>query len=417
MSLVYLYLVELLIRPQDWFSLTLGWPTHWLLVIPGFLLGILNSSNRASLFKSPESKLLAMYIGFVFVTTLVNVGYWHARTEFLSILKVGAIFYMLYLLLDEEKKVQKTLICFLILGVLLSEHAIQQAITGTGWAGIGLDPKYTEIRVRWLGVWDGSNSFGLLLGIILPICLEITFSNPVILFRLTNLGFSLMIFAGIYYTNSRGSVLAVICGLVFYVFSRCRLRNAIVILLCIFIFAGGALPSRMRDIKSGDDSVKERSWAWEQGIRMFRNHPIIGIGKGQYIKYEEQGMVAHNNYVQVFSETGLVGFFLFISFLWFPLKRSFKLQWKKRQTILKEFDMLRVINTSFVVFLAGTFFISMENDILSVLLALTSATTFQVLKEEGRTFEKIQKADIAGIIICMVAIYSAVWLIAIKEII
>ena len=71
----------------------------------------------------------------------------------------------------------------------------------------------------------------------------------------------------------------------------------------------------------------------------------------------------------------------------------------------------------FVVFLAGTFFISMENDILSILLALTSCITLQALKEEGKNFEKIQKADIAGIIICMVTIYSAVWLIAIKEII
>jgi O-antigen ligase len=395
----------------------LGWPTHWLLIIPAFLFGFMYSSNKESLLKSPESKILAVYIGYIFITTFINVGYWHAREEFLKILKAGSIFYMFYLLLDDGKKVQKTLICFLILGVLLSEHAIQQAITGTGWAGIGLDPKYTEIRAKWLGIWDGSNSFGLLLGIILPIGLEIAFNHHVTLFRLASLVFSLMISAGIYFTNSRGSILAVICGLVFYVFSRWKLKQSIVIVLCMFVFAGALLPSRMGEIDTRDSSVRQRSWVWEQGIRMLKSNPIIGVGKGQFAKHNEDRILAHNNYVQVFSETGLVGYFVFISFLWFPLKRSFKLQWKKKQTISKKFDMLRVINTSFVVFLAGTFFISMENDILSILLALTSCITLQALKEEGKNFEKIQKADIAGIIICMVTIYSAVWLIAIKEII
>jgi O-antigen ligase len=394
-----------------------GWPTHWLIVLPAFAFGWLRSSNRATLFKSPESKLLIAYICFIFITTFINEGYLTGREMFMKTLKVGSIFFMLYLIMDGRPKILRTLICLLILGTALGLHAIQQATTGIGWAGVALDPNYTDIRVRWLGVWDGSNGFGLLLGVILPIGIEIVMSHRKSFMRVLSCVSVGIILVSIYFTNSRGSIVAVICGMAFYGFSRLNKKQAVGIFLCLFMVAGVLLPSRMSQLDTDDSSFRERKWAWEQAIRTFKKHPVIGVGKGQYTKHNEQGIQAHNNYIQILAETGVIGYFLFTAFLWFPLKRSFMLQWRNRKKDYTQFNMLRIINTSFVIFLCGTFLIVMENDLIMILLALATCLVKTGIKDSPAIEERIQKIDILGILGCMIIFYAAVWLIAVKEII
>ena len=102
--------------------------------------------------------------------------------------------------------------------------------------------------------------------------------------------------------------------------------------VALFVFllflppVSGLITSRIRTIASfGYGANKVRLLRWATALTMFMRHPIIGCGYGSFAltfvndpllqgEYVSQfGMGAHNKYLQVLAETGLVGF---IAWMW-----------------------------------------------------------------------------------------------------
>lgn len=80
-------------------------------------------------------------------------------------------------------------------------------------------------------------------------------------------------------------------------------------------------------------SNKERVYMWKAAIEMFKEHPIAGVGKGNWGKEAKENYFprfknewpvfgahahAHNSYLTWLAETGIIGLILFLSF-WFSL--------------------------------------------------------------------------------------------------
>ncbi len=75
-----------------------------------------------------------------------------------------------------------------------------------------------------------------------------------------------------------------------------------------------------------------RFWLWPTIISLVVRYasPIIGAGPVGYYPYivtlyPDQGMSAHNNYVDIFAETGIIGFLLFIGILAMVLRTGWRL--------------------------------------------------------------------------------------------
>jgi O-Antigen ligase len=106
-------------------------------------------------------------------------------------------------------------------------------------------------------------------------------------------------------TESRGGqiVFAAVLGLFFM--RRFRMWGVLLGALSVFpiLLWGG------RSGAEADASAMERVEAWYEGITMFRDHPLIGVGPLQFV--EHHALTAHNAYVLVAAEQGFVGLFLF----------------------------------------------------------------------------------------------------------
>jgi O-antigen ligase len=63
------------------------------------------------------------------------------------------------------------------------------------------------------------------------------------------------------------------------------------------------------EISSGD--LSGRTAIWREGLAVFAAHPLIGIGSGAYPSAIESGRSAHNSFLQVSTELGMIGFLLF----------------------------------------------------------------------------------------------------------
>ncbi|QFY72025.1 hypothetical protein CEQ83_05695 [Priestia megaterium] len=90
------------------------------------------------------------------------------------------------------------------------------------------------------------------------------------------------------------------------------------------------------DIKTGNFNSRQN--AWEGGMQIFRDHPILGVGIGAFrttanIKYGID-MVAHNIYVSVLGETGMIGLVLLLSILLILVRGVMRLNYSDKKFLL-----------------------------------------------------------------------------------
>ena len=219
----------------------------------------------------------------------------------------------------------------------------------------------------------------------------------------------------IYYTNSRGAVLAFVCGLIYYYHRKLMSRYTPVMLALlglVFVLA----PSRMTEVSSEEESARERTWLWEQGLEMLRDNPVLGVGRGMFAPSTELKLLAHNNFVQNFAELGYTGFFIFISIMWFTFKGTYMIAEKlPAASELKAYA--RMCGVILVMYSAATFFVVMELDLFYFVLGLASSV-YLIGRRQEESIPPLQYGllDLKFVVAGMIIIQSAVWLAAVKHI-
>lgn len=166
------------------------------------------------------------------------------------------------------------------------------------------------------------------------------------LLRLAAAGAALLCALGLFITFSRGGLVALACAMVAGLFVAGRWRPMIattmtcVALLGIAYFALFA-PQSSRDRITKIDGGTGRTDIWRVGGRMVSAHPVRGVGSGNFqlvsahylllkpgaIKGEffiDKPKVAHNMYLHVLAELGIVGLSLFGAMLAFALTCAFR---------------------------------------------------------------------------------------------
>jgi O-antigen ligase len=80
---------------------------------------------------------------------------------------------------------------------------------------------------------------------------------------------------------------------------------------------------------TGASTFEGRVDAWQRGIHEWHKVPLTGVGPGTYavvgLAPGERERVAHNTFVSVLVETGIVGFALYFAFWALALRRIFRM--------------------------------------------------------------------------------------------
>jgi hypothetical protein len=71
-----------------------------------------------------------------------------------------------------------------------------------------------------------------------------------------------------------------------------------------------AFSGRQMALDVSDDTGLTRLQIWREGLVLFSQAPLLGIGQGQYA--DEAGMVAHNSFLHCYTELGMFGGTLFL---------------------------------------------------------------------------------------------------------
>jgi len=153
---------------------------------------------------------------------------------------------------------------------------------------------------------------------------------------LSRLGLSValvILVTGLAATQSRGGLLAAAGALVAsLVIMRGRRRYVLLVVGVIVVIGGlwfSSNPAALQRVTSSDQGGNGRTELWAVAWRMGADHPLVGVGLNNYLvrspEYArdvgtlrfaeliaERPHVAHNAYLQLFAETGLIGLALFL---------------------------------------------------------------------------------------------------------
>ena len=146
------------------------------------------------------------------------------------------------------------------------------------------------------------------------------------------------------FNGTRGAWVAiagVVCLIVlYYLFQRRKLA----VWVAAFLFVVGAGLTQYEPFMQRLDTINaaqntERLLMWQSAFHMFEDHPVLGVGLSQYKDNYQQKYIsplakepelahAHNNFMQMLAENGIVGFAGFLTllstFIGFSLYRFWK---------------------------------------------------------------------------------------------
>ncbi len=90
----------------------------------------------------------------------------------------------------------------------------------------------------------------------------------------------------------------------------------------------------------GDSSTKWRYIFIQEGLRIFNENPVIGVGIHNFQTSFREGLYAHNNYIELLADVGLIGFFLY-----YIIYLNFFIFLKKHKAYLYDYMFLIIVLT------------------------------------------------------------------------
>jgi hypothetical protein len=112
-------------------------------------------------------------------------------------------------------------------------------------------------------------------------------------------------------TYSRGGLLTLGMGLGVVSLQRLGWKKTVMIgivaLPAVLVLFGGRMTNM--DMGNSHDTSQQRIQLWSDGLLLFRERPVFGIGMNEYA--DRAGLVAHNSFVHTYAELGFFGGTLF----------------------------------------------------------------------------------------------------------
>jgi O-antigen ligase len=387
------YIAFYYIRPTEWVPGILGVPIFNLLGIVSVVALLLASiAGKIRLLQGEQEKMMA---GFIAAIILSHASHTYLQGMIDSIngsLPTLVGYFLVVSTINSRDRYNKVVMLLIILTTFLAFEGWLQYTTGFAHGGmeplvqrvVGADGDVVEqYRVRWYGVLSDPNDLGLALVIVVPFLLEMVFRKrfvlPIVCLPL--------VISAIYYTNSRGSFLAFLAAIGAYFVIRYRSKTGFIIgiILAIALFSLG--PSRMAEMSSSDGSMLGRIEAWHQGFQMFKANPLFGVGQGMFT--EDYPLTAHNSFVLVMAELGLVGLFFYTGLIYYPFN------WLWRNVFLSQRDnlstedigQLSAIFSSFIGMLAAMFFLSRSYDLVPFMMMAMAMTSTRLFSPAANNIE------------------------------
>jgi hypothetical protein len=302
----------------------------FILAIIGFSwLAKMSINKELGLFlRTPLNRPIAYYIIVCLISTLLGAifGRLQFKTGFFFVLKYFEymiVYFMVVNHIENKKQVRNYLWALLITCMIVSVIGLTQ-IPGGG-----------RVTAPFEGAQGEPNTFGGYLILMVSVVIGLFLTTASFRSQLMY-GFLIFLFAiPLFYTQSRSSYLGIIPALLTFAFISEKRNWVIAALLLIGISLPFIAPKaakerivytftqgrdRMDVVEVGgiklDTSLSARVKSWEWASKDWIKHPVVGFGVTGYRFVDAQ-------YVRVITETGFLGFFVFIILIYAIFRQTY----------------------------------------------------------------------------------------------
>ena len=249
----------------------------------------------------------------VFMNKHVEINITLSRDIYAAVLGYTILFYAMVYVIDSHKKLVHyfVVIIFLMFAVnVLNIQNISQVTRG-----------YLTIGGVFLG--DG-NDFALALNLVIPLAYYLIGNFNKKIWKLAVTMVLIVFSVSVILTQSRGGILGLVSVFMFISFSSKKRAQMIILsffaAIVIVLLFGETYLSRMSTLSDyeADSSAMGRINAWNAALSMIGDHPIFGIGLGNFawaygLYYHPPDITwmvwraAHSFFFQILGELGLTG--------------------------------------------------------------------------------------------------------------
>ena len=247
-------------------------------------------------------------------------------------------------------------------------------------------------------MYGNSNDLALVIDVSLPLCLALTLSARSYWKKLASTVAMLAMIYAVVLTASRAGAIALgVAGLVCLWQLGVKGRRLYLLLLvpvavlAIWNYGGTSLEQRFEetDIDAGtshrsteaSESAHKRKEVLIQSLKVTAQHPLFGIGPGNFAVVSGVWQVTHNSYTQTSAEGGILAFFLYMLIFWSAIADLRKVsRHPKSGKGSRLFSM--ALQASLAAYLVGSFFASLAYQLFPYcLVAYASALRLIVERE------------------------------------
>ncbi|HEY7975415.1 MAG TPA: O-antigen ligase family protein, partial [Ktedonobacterales bacterium] len=281
---------------------------------------------------------LLAYLAVIVLSVGVAVTRSPVIKETLKWSEVLAVVATTWLFIRTERQALWLAWAAIIAGVAQALLGCAQYMLATGLLGPG------GANIRVFGTFDQPNPYGGYLNLSLPIALALTLFGRDPRMRWVAGGASALMLFALYLSDSRGALLGLVAALIVLAAVGWRFERKAIIALLIgaplvaIAWFTHLIPTRIEEkllaqfrvndvsltaqLNDANYSTIERLAHWVAGLRMFRAHPLLGVGAGNYDAayqrykvpgWDESLTHAHNYYINVAAETGALGLLAFLA--------------------------------------------------------------------------------------------------------
>jgi putative inorganic carbon (HCO3(-)) transporter len=313
----------LLLRPEELFPEITGLRLYLMTIVPCTLLSLPRLSqllSSDSLRRRPVAVCVLLFFASTIVSLLVQGRIEDALFDFgPEFAKVILYYFLLLAVVDTPERFRIFVAALVVLISGLTAVALAQQYGLTDFPNITpamqreFDPVTGEEcwipRMVSSGIFNDPNDLCLLLGLGILSCVYCVtkISHGFVGGLVWFLPVPLFIYA-VLETHSRGGLLGVLGGAAGYLYSRFGGAKALPFALVGVAVSLAVVGGRQGNIGGGGGTSHERVMMWADGLTNLFQKPLFvptGLGEGWFV--DENGLVAHNSFVQAYVEFGLFG--------------------------------------------------------------------------------------------------------------
>jgi putative inorganic carbon (hco3(-)) transporter len=376
--------------------------------------------RREALVLTPALGLMVVYLAALVISSIAGGFSPESATAVTNFLAEGLLLYLLVTNAVRTPVLLRLLIWALLLaGALMGALSVWQEATQSygntlgGLAQLNAADADTTLH-RQAGPLGETNRYAQILLVLLPLAVWAARVERRRALRLAALGCATLILSGMLLTLSRGAGVALVllaAAMLATGFVRLRhiLALALVLAGLVMVVAPdyvarisslqGVEAATSRDQLGADGAIRGRATENLAAINVFADHPLIGVGPGQFfarysqqyaneldLRFLETRRRAHNLYLELAADTGVIGLGAFLAIvgttlvqLW-RLARFWAAAWRPELA-----DLALALALSLVAYLASAVFLQLAYQrYFWFLLALGNAAIWILRREATR---------------------------------